>query len=74
MPIHTVTWLGRLTAQVPGWYFWHSPYPDPSCQWHAVPAPPGVRVNRPYLRADRIDAPTPQVLRAWCQQRGGWRP
>jgi hypothetical protein len=23
MPIHIRTWLGRLSAQCPGWYFWY---------------------------------------------------
>jgi hypothetical protein len=68
MPIHVRTWLGRLTVQVPGWYFWYAPLP-PDKPWHAVPAPPSVRVADPYRRPGRVDAATPQLLREMCWRR-----
>jgi hypothetical protein len=72
MPIHVKTWCGRLTTQLPGWYFWYAEWPDRGKPWHAVPAPGGGRVRQPYRRPGRIDAATPQELRERCQQ--GSRP
>lgn len=72
MPIQIRTWLGRLTVQVPGWYFWYASQPTPSEPWHAVPAPPGVRVTEPYQQPGRLDAATPQRLRDMCRRRMGW--
>jgi|tagenome__1003787_1003787.scaffolds.fasta_scaffold20262138_1 hypothetical protein len=69
MPIQIRTWLGRLTGQVPGWYFWYAPHPMPTKPWHAVPAPPRIRVALPYRQPGRIDAATPQRLREMCRQR-----
>jgi hypothetical protein len=72
VPIQIRTWLGRLTREVPGWYFWYAPRPRPSEPWHAVPAPPAVRVTEPYSQPGRVDASTPQNLRAACRRRAGW--
>lgn len=69
MPIHTRTWLGRLTVQVPGWYFWYLPYPSADKPWHAVPELSGQRVDRPYDRPGRVDASSPQELRSRCEAR-----
>jgi len=72
MPIQNRTWLGRLSREVSGWYFWYAPHPSPYEPWHAVPAPPGVRVTQPYQQSGRVDAATPQRLRAACRRRPGW--
>jgi hypothetical protein len=71
MPIHIRTWLGRLSAQCPGWYFWYGSDVAGGDLWHAVPAPPG-RVTQPWQRPGRVDAATPQQLREQCQRRYGW--
>jgi hypothetical protein len=71
MPIHTRTWLGRLTRQCPGWFFWYDDRPWPHAAWHAVPAPHG-RVPQPVARRNRVDAPSPQLLRQQCGERYGW--
>jgi hypothetical protein len=71
MPIYTRTWLGRLTVQCPGWYFWYCEQPSTRTPWHAVPAPPG-RVAEPLRRRGRVDASTPQALRRSCEERYGW--
>jgi hypothetical protein len=71
VPIHTQTWLRRLTAQCPGWYVWYSQQPSPAVAWHAVPAPSGrvPGLTRPY---GEVDAPTPQLLRQLCHEHYGW--
>jgi hypothetical protein len=74
MPIHTRTWLGRLTVQCPGWYFWYAPDPNDagvSC-WHAAPAPAKQRLADPWRQPGRVDAADPKRLRALCQRRYGW--
>lgn len=73
MPINVTTWLGRLTVECPGWYFWHSPEPFPDKPWHGVPAPPGRRPAGHLMRLPgRIDTDDPKKLRNACRERPSW--
>jgi hypothetical protein len=71
MPIHIRTWLGRLSAQCPGWYFWYGSERD-GRRTLARRARPRGRVAQPWRQPGRVDAATPQQLRELCQRRYGW--
>lgn len=71
MPIGTRTWLGRLTSECPGWYFWYSPAPFPDRPWHGAPHTAGGRPDGDPMRLPgRIDTADPKVLRDTCRDRG----
>lgn len=74
MPILISTWIGRLTKNCPGWYFWFDPNPHRAAPWHAVPAAEGAvpGPDRRSQRHGRIDAATAPALRDLCHSRPGW--
>lgn len=75
MPINIRTWLGRLTVQCPGWYFWYSTVPFADRPWHAAPHPQGGRPDGDPMRLPgRVDCDDPKTLRDVCRNDDDWAP